>query len=484
MALSLDQAIILAQSKSLQSFLIKNYYMADYWQYRSYKANFLPSVNLNSTLLSYNNSSNLRYNSTYQKDEFVRTENLKSNLKLNISQNIGLTGGSLYVNSDLARMQNFGNHNYLQYSSNPITIGYKQDLFGFNKFKWQRKVEPVKYEKAKKEYIQSVESMNITTVDYFFQLALADLNCDIAEYNYHKTDTLLQIAEKRYKIGSITKSELLDLKLSKNNTSISLQEAQLKLRKAHDKILTFLMLPKETKIKLELPNKVPNLQVNAYNALKAVLENNPEILSNQLSVIEAKKNVASTRAANRFSANLNINLGINKNDGKYDHSNQEAINGSAANVYQPEFNDYQVASINVSIPILDWGKGKGYWQMAKSKQKIAETAAQQALQDFEQNTITQVLEFNIQKDKVEAAAFSQSLAAESYELSVTRFMQGKTDVLKLVNSQKAKDNAKLKYISTLSDYWNKYYALRKLTLHDFEIDKPLSTTFEDLIEGN
>jgi outer membrane protein TolC len=482
LTITLEQALSLAQIQSLQSFLVKNYYLADYWQYRSYKADYLPSITFDADLLTYNKSSSMYYNSTNQAYEFANTQYMTSDASLYLTQNITATGGALYLNSDITRMHNYGDQEYTQYSATPLILGYSQDLFGFNSLKWQKKIEPLKFEKAKKEYVEAIESMNITTVTYFFQLALAKLQLDIAQTNYNKTDTLLQIAQKRFNIGANTKEELLDLKLSKNNTAISLQEASLNLRKANDELLTFLMIPKGTAINIILPEIIPKLQINAGHALEAVLSNNPEILEQKLAVIQAQKGVATARAENRFTADLDLDIGISKDDGRYDYDNSQAVNGELANVYQPDFEDYQVVNVDITIPILDWGKGKGYYQMAKSQQQIAEIAAQQALQEFEQNTITQVLEFNIQKDKVAAAAFSDTLAAESYELTVTHFMQGKVDVLKLVSSQNAKDNAEVKYVSALSDYWSKYYALRKLTLHDFETNQPLEVAFDELIK--
>ncbi|HTO16513.1 MAG TPA: hypothetical protein VLZ83_12130 [Edaphocola sp.] len=86
--LTMDDALQLAQTQSLQTFLNKHYYMADYWAYRSFRANYLPSLNLQTTPLAYTNASQLRYNSEKQADEFVRTESLRSDLALNLSQKV------------------------------------------------------------------------------------------------------------------------------------------------------------------------------------------------------------------------------------------------------------------------------------------------------------------------------------------------------------------------------------------------------------
>jgi outer membrane protein TolC len=151
-------------------------------------------------------------------------------------------------------------------------------------------------------------------------------------------------------------------------------------------------------------------------------------------------------------------------------------------VYQPEFDDYQTINMGITVPILDWGNGKGQVQMAISQQKLQEVANQQIMQELEQNTITQVLEFNIQKSKVESAALSDSLAAESFELTMDRFRRGSVDVLKLVSSQQAKDNATVKFVSALSEFWSRYYLLRKLTLTDIENGEPLDVNFEELVQ--
>ena len=225
--LTLDDALKLARQQSLQAFLNKHYYMADYWAYRSYMADLMPSVNLRANPLTYSNASRLRYNSLTQTDEFVRTENLTSDMILNVSQKLAATGGTFFMHSELGRIENFGINDFTQYSSVPFRIGYQQELFGFNTMKWLRKIEPLKFEKAKKEYLESVEDMHIATVRFFFAMARAVIRMEIAMTNVENTNNLLQVAHNRFELGTVTREELLDLRLSQNNAVIALQEASL-----------------------------------------------------------------------------------------------------------------------------------------------------------------------------------------------------------------------------------------------------------------
>ncbi len=481
MIMTLDNALQLAQSQSLQSFLVKNSYLAQYWQYQSFKADYLPSLSLRSNLLTYSNANQLRYNSLTQTDGFVRTKTLNSDASLSLRQNVGVTGGTFYVNSDLGRIENYGTKGFVQYSSSPIRIGYNQELFGYNHFKWNLKSMPKEFEKAKLEYLQNVEKMNLTTCSYFFQLVLAKTNQEMAAYNYRTIDTLLSITRKRFDLGTISKDELLDLELNLNNAAITLEESLLNLRKSKEAFLSFLRLPLDADPELVLPD-TPDFKVSDKIALEQAMINNAEILDQQLILLEAERQVAQTRAQNRFQASLGVSYGINKADGQYDYENNRADNGSIGNVYQPEFENYQQLNVGLTIPILDWGKRKGQYMMAKSRQEVTRIATEQTINLFQQNVVTKVMEFNIRKNKVASAAKSDTLALNSYELAMVRFRKGSADVLKLTSSQKAKDNAKLQYIQSLSNYWSSYFEVRHLTLYDFRINQPLEVDFEQLLK--
>lgn len=460
--LSLDDVLTLTREQSLQSFLNQHFYRVDYWAYRSFKADFLPSVNLRANPLGYSNVSRLRYNSVTQTDEFVRTENLTSDMVLEVSQKLAATGGTFFMQSELGRVENFGLNNFTQYSSVPFRIGYQQELFGFNPMKWLRKIEPLKFETAKQEYLESVEDMHVAAVSYFFAMARAAVRRETASTNLENNKNLLQIAENRFDLGTVTREELLDLRLSSNEAAIALQESELEYRETKESLLNFLMLPIDTEIEILLPDDIPVAQVDVGIVLNNAFANNPEIMQLEQQVLESKRNAEQAKTARHFRANVNVFYGLSKDDGDLSRS------GRIDNVYGGDFNNHQRVALGINIPILDWGRNKGHYEIALSQQQIAETAAQQALQKFEQKAVTDAIAFNIQKARVESAALSDTLASESYELTMTRFRSGQADVLRLTTSQRAKDNARLQYINTLSEYWESYFQLRRLTLYDFE----------------
>ena len=52
--LDLQQTIRMANDSSLEAFRTKNMYLSGYWEYRTFKANRLPSLTLNMTPAQYN----------------------------------------------------------------------------------------------------------------------------------------------------------------------------------------------------------------------------------------------------------------------------------------------------------------------------------------------------------------------------------------------------------------------------------------------
>ena len=151
--LNLKRTIELANDSSLSAFRYQNMYLSGYWEYRTYKANRLPSLTLNLMPAQYYRYITQRYDSNTDMDVYREQQMFSASGGLSIKQNFDLTGGTFYIDSELEYMRNFGETKSTQFSSIPFRIGYSQSLLGYNPFRWERKIEPLKFEKVKKEFI-------------------------------------------------------------------------------------------------------------------------------------------------------------------------------------------------------------------------------------------------------------------------------------------------------------------------------------------
>ena len=201
--LTLGETIELAADSSLEAFRTRNLYLSGYWEFRNYKAERLPSLTLNLTPAQYYHDITRRYDSEADIDVYRTQQSFYAGGNLEIKQNFDWLGGSFYVDTDLGYMRYFGDQTYNQFTSVPIRIGYMQDLIGYNAFRWEKKIEPLKYEKVKKELLYNIEGISEQATNYFFELAMAQVEYDMARENVANSDTDKRPqypAERRYRL--------------------------------------------------------------------------------------------------------------------------------------------------------------------------------------------------------------------------------------------------------------------------------------------
>ena len=463
--LDLKRTIALANDSSLSAFRYQNMYLSGYWEYRSYKAARLPSLSLNLTPAQYYRYITQRYDSQADIDVYREQQMFSAAAGLSLVQNFDLLGGTFYVDTQLDYLRNFGDVNSTQFSTVPFRIGYQQDLLGFNAFRWDRKIEPLKFEKVKKQFIYNSESVSEEAVNYFFSLAMAQADYRLAEDNLATADTLYAIGEQRQKIAAISQADLLTLKLDKVNARNTLKNAEITRKRAMSALATFLNLDKNTYIEIDLPSRPRYVDIPADRALLLAKENNPTYLEQRQNVLEAEREVDRTKKESRFNASVNASVGFN----------QVADNLGAAyrNLLQQD-----LVSLTVSIPLVDWGVRKGKYNMARNNLNVVRIAARQEEISLEEDVMMTVKDFNVQQDLIASASEALDLAELAYDQTRRRFIIGKADISSLTLSLNRQQEAQKNYIQALQNYWLNYYKIRKLTLHDFESGMSLSHRFD------
>ena len=463
--LSLQRTIRMANDSSLSAFRYQNMYLSGYWEYRSYKAARLPSLTLNITPAQYYRYITQRYDSEQNLDVYREQQMYSANTGLSVEQNFDLLGGTFYIDTELDYMRNFGATKSTQFSTVPFRIGYSQNLLGYNAFRWDRKIEPLKYEKVKRQFIYNTEEVSEEAVNYFFNLAMAQAEHRLAVDNVTTTDTLYAIGQQRQKIASISQADLLTLKLDRVNARNTLRNAEISLKRAMSALATFLNLDKNTHIELDLPSRPRAIIVAADEALALAKENNPTYLEQRQNVLEAEQNVDKTRKESLFNASFNASVGFN----------QVADNLGAAykNLLQQD-----LVSFSVSIPLVDWGVRKGKYNMAKNNLNVVKIAARQEEITLEEDVMMTVSDFNVQQELITSAEEALDLAELAYDETRRRFIIGKADISSLTLALNRQQEAQKNYITALQNYWLSYYKIRKLTLYDFESGFSLSERFD------
>jgi outer membrane protein TolC len=470
MKLTLNEAIDLASKQSLDAFKQQNMYLASYWEYKYYRSDKLPQFLVGANPISYNNSIRQDYIPQDQSWQFSQQKNVTSSASLRMTQNVGLTGGSFSASTDLGMVKNFLGDKTTMFSSNMVSLGYRQRLNGYNSMRWKSKIEPLKFETAKKQFIQSKEDIAVKTTNKFFVLVDAQIEINITKTNLANADTLYQIGKGRYQVGTLTQDELLNFELNLMNAKIALTRANQGLLRARSDLNIFLGLEKDAVIDCVLPKSISSaLQINVDDAIHKSMENNPDILAQERQLLEQESNVRLVKAQNGLSADINATAGLN----------QKSI--ILAEAYQNPNQFQNLALVGLSVPILDWGRRKGQVLMAKSNREVVINTVKQARIDFEQSVLMSVLEFNLQSEQVMNSAKADTIAQMGFDVTMRRFKIGKLDVTKLNIARTDLENAKRAYINSLRKYWVSYFTIRQLALYDFENKSDLTADFDKIL---
>ena len=468
-SLNLDEVVTLGSQNSLDAFRYKNMYLSSYWEYRYYKADKLPSLSITASPLNLNHSQSREYNVQDSIYKYYEVYYANSDASLQLNQKIGLTGGNLFLSSNLGMSKNFTGNKSTSYQATPISIGYSQSLNGFNALRWESKIEPLKYEKAKKEFIQSQETLAMKSSAMFFDLVEAQIQLKIAENSLSNADTLYKIGKGRFQVGTVTQDELLNLELNQLNAIQALSRAKLEVERSQSGLNSYLMMDKQTKINCLVPSVIPDLQIRADDALDLALKNNPDILDQEQQMMEQNREVARAHSESGLSTDIYAVYGLNQSSTDF------------ATVYDNP-KESQRVRIGLSVPIVDWGRRKGRLMMAESTREVVNARVRQARIDFEQNIFQSVMEFNLQAEQVRNATKADIVAQKAYEVTFQRFLIGKVDVIKLNLARNDRESAKKAYINAIKTYWNYYYRLRMLALHDFVKGESLSAEYDKIIK--
>ena len=467
---TLDEVIAKAHEQSPEAMMAKHNFLADYWQFRSYQARLLPSLNLSGTLGGYNRSLVDLQDPLTGEIRYIENDNMRNNLSLSVNQNIPLTGGTLSVYSSMSRIDEFSPERNILYNSQPINITYLQPLRSYNALRWDQKISPEEYEQAKRIFLESMEDLSIRAAQYYFDMLLAQQRLDMAEKNYENTKLMYQIARERFQIGSVTRSDLLQLELRLSNDEIAIGRNQLEFQRAMFSLRSFLGYNDRVEIALEPLEGIPDLILSYPEVLDHTYANSSFSVEQELELLRAEQSVARAKGERGIDLTLRAQFGLTQQGNTFPNAYRNPI-------------DQEIISLGISMPLIDWGQGRGRVRMAQSQEELIKVRIEQAHTRHKQEIMMSVLEFNNQSRQCTLAAKADSIAQERYRISLDRFTNNAIGVLELNTAQSEKDNAVTGYIAELRTYWLAYYTIRRRSLYDYVTRTNISAEFDKIVEN-
>jgi outer membrane protein len=456
-AYTLAKIVQMARSQSAKVMIAATKKETGLYRYQQYRSELKPYITLYGNLPAYTKE----YYAVRQPNGTLQYQLINQNnssLGFGISQHLLFSGGELSLNTDMSRFDDF-KAKRKQYSTTPVYLRLVQPLFAVNEFKWNKKIEPLKLEIAKREFVLEAEKAAQQAQGLFFDAIDIRTDIETAEHNFINIQTIYDIEKKRIVLGTTTEDRLLQLELQLIRTRQSLQKAQVNYQAAMISLKTFLGIDPAVQFSLELPDTLPPLVADLNMIVSKAKKNRPEYADFVIKKLEAAREVARTTVGKR-QINIVASYGLNN------------AAAELPQVYR-DFNDQQRFSVGFNLPIADWGRRRAKNDMAKATQKMVdiENAYNESL--IREELIKLINGIALSKSDIIAAKKADTIAVRRYEIAYTMYQKGKVSLNELSIARAEKDEVRRSYIYALRVYWGMYYMLRALTLFDFEKNEDL-----------
>ncbi|MDO9155947.1 MAG: TolC family protein [Sediminibacterium sp.] len=373
-------------------------------------------------------------------------------LGLGFRQQVLETGGEVSIGTEISRFDDFRTKN-VRYNGTPIYFKYSQPLFGFNKMKWDKKIELLKNEESKKDKVQEIENIREESTLLFFDALQAQIDIEIANYNYQNTLRLLDIENGKIKLGTTSYDKILQINLNITNYKKEFDISKYKYNNAMAKLKNFIGLADSELIKLKVPNIPSSFVVDTALAFKLAKENRSEFLAFEIKRVESQMNTISETKKN-IAFSLSGGFGVNR------------AGNTIASIYNNP-NQQQNFSIGFSLPILDWKRKKIAIKKAHEEELLVNYQNR-----MEENSIREEIRaiinvFDFLKVSIDYSILADSIANERFQLTKVLYQSGKVSLTELFIAQNEKDTYKKNYINTIKEYWMTIFLIRRVTLYDF-----------------
>lgn len=453
LTLTLDETIKLAQSDAPNVLIAQTQLSNNYWIFRSFEADYKPQVSFNATLPSLNRTIN-QVTLPSGSVSFIPQSFMRNSADVSVTQRVSRTGGTVFASTGLERLDIFGTNKESSYLSNPITVGFSQPIFGFNSFKWDKKIAPLEFDLAKRNYSENMEAVATDAARLFFGVYIAQISVKAAEQDLANADTLYQIAQGRFSVGKIAETDLLQVEISQMGADAALSRATLDLQQSTENLRNFLGIKNAVDFNLIPPIEIPDFGIDVDKALEYALKNRSEILDFERRKLVAEQNVDRAIGENGVDVRVSGRVGLSQTD------------LTLAGAYASPLDQEQL-TLSLSVPIMDWGKAESERQIAESNLKVVQMQVEQDRINFEQNIRLRVQQFDLLRTQAKLAERTYEVSQKNFDITKKRYLIGKIGVTELNIAIAEQEKRRQNYMNALRAFWLAHYEMRALTLYDF-----------------
>jgi outer membrane protein TolC len=215
-----------------------------------------------------------------------------------------------------------------------------------------------------------------------------------------------------------------------------------------------------TPLALAAPPAPPAVRVDPEQAVDAALAHTSAARQAELEVLQANRQIDDARLNRGFGARLSASMGFNQS-------------GSAfADAYRSPLVRQRV-SLGVELPLVQWGAGNADIQAGRASLSRVEVTTRARRAELAEEARFAALRLAQTRSALDLAVKVDSVAARRFTLARIQYDRGGLTLTDLFAAQTDKDAAREGSAQALRAYWEAWYQLRRITLFDFERQRPI-----------
>jgi len=447
---TLQQIIDLAKKNSYSAQLSGNENKLAALNYAAFKMAGKPSLSFYGNAPVFNKD-NYAVTQPDGSIKFLSRSQNYSNVGIGFSQPIPFTGGTVAVNTDLYRFDDFV-ANTKQYNGTPVFVRLTQPLFKYNPYKWDKQIAPLLLQEATQMQKATLVQMAYEVYQLYFEIAEAQSNEQLAISNLQNCNANLVIEKRKVQLGVSTEDKVLQLEIQQINSLQQQRAAQLNIRQAFLALTTYINSSDTSSKQMQLPEQLPAINIDKEKIFAAIKQNLPQYVAFQRIRLEALSKTDEAKKQGR-QIDLVASYGLNN-----------AGTDLPAIYRNPQ--DQQRFSTGFNIPIADWGKRKNNVYIASLREEQTEINKKQAEAKLIRDITNLINELPVLKTNVQQSLLLDTLSQKRFVITNRLFQSGKASLLELQTAQTEKDNARRNYIASLRKFWESYYLLKSKTMSE------------------
>ncbi|MBD3411033.1 MAG: hypothetical protein GF419_12615 [Ignavibacteriales bacterium] len=420
------------------------------------KRGLMTSLNLELDAPEYVNQLKSQFNTETGAEEFFKVENTTVEGTLSLDQPIVFTDGRLSLFGTLLwRDQNSELGAGVEEYYTDVGVRLVQPLFTFNDLGADLERAEIRLERTRRNYLVTEQDIVFRVTSAFYAAYQAGRRLDIAREKLEQTEASFETGRNKFKAGLVPESEALQLEVEYAASRNEVLDAETRVSDALNELKLALGMEIEEPIDVVAEIEFAPVEIDRERAIAFALERRPEIENARDNVRLQELEVEETSDQGDVQANLIANYGINKNDELID----ELWNDFAQN---------RSVTLNVRLPLWDWGQNRLRTEAAIAELKIAQLRIEEERKGIVKDAISLLDRLESAKARVALLEKSLDVARRSYDISANRFAAGQITGFELSQTQLRLTETRLDHLSALIDYRTALADLKRRTLYDFE----------------